>query len=242
MPRESDNFLPNKRYKNTKSGSLRRKIIAAIIVGLIIAIGIFVYVKYWKKDNGTTSTDNVIINNGATSAGINATKEIIKSSAKKAKNKDETTESSATNFNYKTNSYVGYETSEDSTDNSQFEKSTENIEEIESFDSKTPNLLAVEGPDYDDESPSNINEEISLFARHKNYINFPHKNNILKRADTRIQHGEKAELFEFPWMVAMVSRNLLTNSELYYCGASLVSEHLILTAAHCLMIEENLEM
>ena len=42
----------------------------------------------------------------------------------------------------------------------------------------------------------------------------------------------QAKLGQYPWQVALVRRNKIGNS--YFCGGTLISTGLVLTAAHCL--------
>ena len=57
------------------------------------------------------------------------------------------------------------------------------------------------------------------------------------KIDATPRHGgtfRKAELFEFPWMVAILTKN--ENGEFkLHCGGSLISENIILTAASCIV-------
>ncbi|KAB7496679.1 Tryptase beta-2 [Armadillidium nasatum] len=51
--------------------------------------------------------------------------------------------------------------------------------------------------------------------------------------DQRITYGETAEIGEFPWQAAIFI------GKSFHCGGSIISEHFILTAAHCVIVYQN---
>ena len=52
-----------------------------------------------------------------------------------------------------------------------------------------------------------------------------------KKSQTRIVGGRPADIDEWPWLAALVRPS--TTSSGQYCGAALIDERHVLTAAHC---------
>ncbi|XP_058056679.1 CLIP domain-containing serine protease HP8-like [Anopheles bellator] len=52
-------------------------------------------------------------------------------------------------------------------------------------------------------------------------------------SENRIAHGKNAELFQFPWM-ALLQKNVGK----FVCGATLIAERYVLTAAHCVQNDD----
>jgi hypothetical protein len=94
---------------------------------------------------------------------------------------------------------------------------------------------------YDDDEDTTLPPP-NPFAWHKNAEKFPSKCGF-QMSTEKIQHGKEAKLFEHPWIVAMYVVNETSGQEIFFCGGSLVSEKVIITAAHCIREkEENIEM
>lgn len=74
----------------------------------------------------------------------------------------------------------------------------------------------------------------TAFEEHLNFKLFNNENCGPFFKGCRIEGGKQAYLKEFPWFAALMSDNNL------FCGGSLISEKLVLTAAHC--IPKNLDM
>lgn len=81
----------------------------------------------------------------------------------------------------------------------------------------------------------------SSFAKHPNYKNFPSKCGHQK-SSTKIQHGNVTDLFEHPWIVAMHRYNKTGKYTSFFCGGSLLSDRIILTAGHCFGNSEDIEV
>lgn len=77
-------------------------------------------------------------------------------------------------------------------------------------------------------------KDATPFREHKNFHHFPKNCGIVKNT-ARVQHGEKAELLEFPWIVSFFGENNSSS----FCGGSLISESLIITAHHCMSSVSN---
>lgn len=75
---------------------------------------------------------------------------------------------------------------------------------------------------------------------HRNYHKFPRECGRGMNPP-RIQHGQKAELFEHPWMVVIIHKERSTGNSYTNCGGSLVSDRIILSASHCIVDEEKYE-
>jgi len=56
-------------------------------------------------------------------------------------------------------------------------------------------------------------------------------------ADTRIINGNETEKGEFPWMVAIVYKNMPSTKDGLSCGGTLIHPSWVLTASHCVDIE-----
>jgi secreted trypsin-like serine protease len=54
-----------------------------------------------------------------------------------------------------------------------------------------------------------------------------------RRPDTEIIGGGKASNGEYPFMVALLKRNVADRYQAQFCGGSLIGENVVLTAAHC---------
>lgn len=78
-------------------------------------------------------------------------------------------------------------------------------------------------------------KDATPFIEHKNFQYFPQNCGIILSLN-RLQFGEKADLLQFPWIVSFFTANNLKNkkSYSYFCGGSLISENLIITAHHCM--------
>uniref|UniRef100_U5EYJ2 CLIP domain-containing serine protease n=1 Tax=Corethrella appendiculata TaxID=1370023 RepID=U5EYJ2_9DIPT len=67
-------------------------------------------------------------------------------------------------------------------------------------------------------------------------------NNCGKTTTDRLSYGEKTDLFEFPWMAALGYRNLsltLDEPRIFLCGGTLINSFYVLTAAHCILKEND---
>lgn len=73
----------------------------------------------------------------------------------------------------------------------------------------------------------------STYSSHRNFHKFSNKCGDIKTV-LKIQGGNKAKLFEHPWIVTMQYEDKRNNTGSYFCGGSIISENLILTAAHCI--------
>lgn len=72
------------------------------------------------------------------------------------------------------------------------------------------------------------------FKKHKNFHKFDLKSCGKTDMKNRIQFGEKADILDFPWMVALFFKNQADGSDQFECGGSLIAENLVLTSAHCI--------
>ncbi|GLH03208.1 Serine protease lint [Gryllus bimaculatus] len=60
-----------------------------------------------------------------------------------------------------------------------------------------------------------------------------HSVHLVREAEERIVGGSDAELYEFPWQVAIFLEDL------FFCGGALINDQFVLTAAHCLMTRDT---
>lgn len=81
----------------------------------------------------------------------------------------------------------------------------------------------------------------SKLMQHPNYRKFNIKCGTVQSTD-RIQNSQETKLFEHPWMIVLVLLNKTSKEEIVSCGGTLLNEKMILTAAHCIRNEEDLEM
>jgi len=56
-----------------------------------------------------------------------------------------------------------------------------------------------------------------------------------------IVHGVKPNITEFPWHASMY-RDELDEPKKYFCGASIIQENLLITAAHCVFDENTRQL
>lgn len=129
-----------------------------------------------------------------------------------------------------------------------------NIDTIESFEiiegelNKTKeDLKRIEGfidkiTDYTDE------EDTTTETLKPNEIHSQNKFNSIScgisSVTPKISYGKIAKENQFPWIVALFYIDTSTSEKVltHGCGGSLISEDLILTAAHCLVLEKNIEL
>lgn len=79
-----------------------------------------------------------------------------------------------------------------------------------------------------------------LFGIHPNVDSTPHSSQIWKSRSLKIFGGTRLDSnsHEFPWMVALIYKNLEGQS-FVECGGTLISQNVVLTAAHCILTFEN---
>jgi hypothetical protein len=87
--------------------------------------------------------------------------------------------------------------------------------------------------------PSETSREEFKIENHKNYHMFKNQKCGHIRDSIRIRNGNKAGLLNFPWNVQIYAKHDLLNHPTFVCGGSLISRHLILTSAHCLLINNT---
>lgn len=80
--------------------------------------------------------------------------------------------------------------------------------------------------------PQLINPQ-NPFSSHRNYKLFDFFTS--PKLKPRIMNGQMANLNEYPWQVAIICQKLDNKTIIRYnCGGSLISDRLVLTAAHCI--------
>lgn len=98
-------------------------------------------------------------------------------------------------------------------------------------------------PDYGDDTTEIIlpsSPKPNKYDGHRNYHKFPRACGESIAKD-RIQNGDKAQLFEHPWMVVIIHKERSTGNSYTNCGGSLVNDRIILSASHCVVDEEKYE-
>lgn len=69
---------------------------------------------------------------------------------------------------------------------------------------------------------------VNTISAHKNFY-LINKNCGNCSPGDRVMNGKDAELFEFPWIVLLGVKVLLTSETAHICGGSLISERFVLT-------------
>jgi uncharacterized protein YxeA len=116
----------------------------------------------------------------------------------------------------------------------ELEKIDENLTNIEN---KTKSVITtssdqdLEHTDYD-EIPTTIQSEFMRQYTDKIKLKFNSESCGPPLIAQRVGHGEIAQLNQFPWVAALFYSS--NGTSIFGCGGSLISENLILTAAHCL--------
>ncbi|XP_070491115.1 phenoloxidase-activating factor 3-like [Chironomus tepperi] len=91
------------------------------------------------------------------------------------------------------------------------------------------------------ETPEVLEQKIELddITKHKNFKLFDPKScgkSFLKR----VANGDDAEVLEFPWIVRFKYQG--KRRPHYGCAGTLISEYYVLTAAHCILTNDNITM
>lgn len=76
---------------------------------------------------------------------------------------------------------------------------------------------------------------------HKNFKLFNSESCGRQKYAKRVQNGETTSPLEFPWIVALFRMiDKTTNDVEYFCGGSLISTKIVLSATHCVLPSLNL--
>lgn len=121
------------------------------------------------------------------------------------------------------------------------ETSTEPFEYPESLETTTEESQVDSDDNMDYDYPDNYTSS-NGFSSHPNYKNFPSLCGIQILSLVMIQYGKETILFKHPWIVSLRTENKAEGREHHFCGGSLLSERIAMTAAHCNIIEPGIEM